>query len=45
VAYARQGKFTEAITNFSEALRLDPEHVRAQKNLKIALQKAHKAAE
>ena len=45
VAYARQGKFSEAITNFSEALRLDPEHARAQKNLKIALQKARKAVE
>jgi Flp pilus assembly protein TadD len=36
IAVAKQGKFDEAVHHFSEALRIDPHHASARKNLQRA---------
>ena len=40
VALARQGKLSEAIGHFEEALRLNPDFDQARNNLHVALQEA-----
>jgi tetratricopeptide (TPR) repeat protein len=39
VALAMQGKFDEAISYFTQALRLDPDYADARRNLQRALQR------